>query len=381
TARRHDESCATLLTQKGRHVDARGSQSKLGRMTRTLLGILPVLLATAFAKAPGPAPRFDAWRIIGPGGGGTMIAPTISPHDANLVVEHCDMTGAYITHDGGLSWRMFNLRSVVNTFAFDPKNANVIYAGNAALWRSEDKGRSWSMIFPNPRKNTVEHQLGDHSDYVLTSADPAYPEKRGEITAIAIDPAGSQRIDIAFAEGRGASVLLESNDGGRSWKQTANFARPVLKLAFSQSGLLAVSGQAVYRIAKNGSKALAQLGSGITAVSAAHKEGATWFYDTTQEGVFVSEDGGRTWRTATPRLGQQSGRFEAIAASEEHATTAYAGVRDLQLGDGRDYRFNGIAKTVDGGKSWTIVHKESNKPSANLTGSWIEERAPQGGRD
>jgi len=350
-------------------------------MTRTLLAALPLLLAAAFAKTPGPAPRFDSWRIIGPGGGGTMIAPTISPHDANLVVEHCDMTGAYITHDGGLSWRMFNLRAVVNTFAFDPKNANVIYAGNAALWRSEDQGRSWSMIFPDPHKGTLEHQLGDHSGYVLTSEDSAYPKKHAEITAIAVDPAGSKRIDVAFSEGRSASVLLESTDGGRSWKQMAAFSQPVLKLAFSRSGLLAVSGQAAYRITKDGSKSLPALGSGITAVSAAHEGDATWFYATTRDGVFVSEDGGRAWRAVTPQLGQESGRFEAIAASEQHAMTAYAGFRDLQLGAGQGNRFNGIAKTVDGGKSWTIVHKESNKPSANLTGSWIEERAPQGGHD
>jgi photosystem II stability/assembly factor-like uncharacterized protein len=350
-------------------------------MKRTLLGIL-LLLAPAFAKTPGPAPRFDAWKIIGPGGGGTMIAPTISPHDPNLVVEHCDMTGAYITHDGGLSWRMFNLRAVVNTFAFDPKNANVIYAGNAALWRSEDQGRFWSMMLPDPRKDTVEHQVGDHSGYVLTSADPAYPKKQGEITAIAVDPASSKRIDVAFSEGRGVSVLLESNDEGRSWKQRATFSRPVLQLVFSRSGLLAVSGEAIYRVTKDASNSLPALGSGIRAVSAAHNGDATWFYATTRAGgVSVSEDGGQSWRTATPQLGQESGRFEAIAASEEHAMTAYAGFRNLQLGAGRENRFNGIAKTVDGGRSWSIVHKESNKRSTNLTGSWIEERAPQGGHD
>jgi hypothetical protein len=96
-----------------------------------ILLTLPALAPAA--ERPGPAPRFDPWTIIGPGGGGTMIAPTISPHDPNIVVEHCDMTGAYITHDGGRSWRMFNLRSVVSVFAFDPRNPRVIYAGNQAL--------------------------------------------------------------------------------------------------------------------------------------------------------------------------------------------------------------------------------------------------------
>src|SRR5207244_13192942 len=61
------------------------------------------------ARLPGPATRPDQWKIIGPGGGGTMVAPTISPHDPRLVVEHCDMTGAYITHAGRQSWGMFNL--------------------------------------------------------------------------------------------------------------------------------------------------------------------------------------------------------------------------------------------------------------------------------
>ena len=66
----------------------------------------------------------------------------------------------------------------------------MIYAGNAALWRSSDSGRTWKMLFPNPARNTVEHQLGDHSDYSLTSSDPAYPG--GDITAIAIAPKATQ---------------------------------------------------------------------------------------------------------------------------------------------------------------------------------------------
>ena len=87
----------------------------------SVFAIASVLLAiAAVAQVPGPAPRFDAWQIIGPGGGGTMIAPTVSPHDPRIVVEHCDMTGGYITEDGGQSWRMFNLRAGITTFAFDP---------------------------------------------------------------------------------------------------------------------------------------------------------------------------------------------------------------------------------------------------------------------
>src|SRR6266480_4595355 len=66
--------------------------------------------------------------VIGPGGGGAMFHPTISPHDPNTVLVACDMTGAYITHDAGKSWRMFNLRGVVRFFVFDPLDQKVIYA-------------------------------------------------------------------------------------------------------------------------------------------------------------------------------------------------------------------------------------------------------------
>ena len=64
--------------------------------------------------------RLDRWEVIGPGGGGTMTHPTISPHDPKLVLVGCDMTGAYITYDGGESWRMINLGTGVSSFAFDP---------------------------------------------------------------------------------------------------------------------------------------------------------------------------------------------------------------------------------------------------------------------
>jgi hypothetical protein len=61
---------------------------------------LPALLAVcSFAQAP----RNDQWNVIGPGGGGSIYAPTMSPHNPNDMLAYCDMTGAYISHDGGSS--------------------------------------------------------------------------------------------------------------------------------------------------------------------------------------------------------------------------------------------------------------------------------------
>ena len=57
-----------------------------------------------------PNGRNDTWGFVGPGGGGAMFSPTVSPHDPDFAFVSCDMTGSYITRDGGKSWRMFNLR-------------------------------------------------------------------------------------------------------------------------------------------------------------------------------------------------------------------------------------------------------------------------------
>ena len=75
--------------------------------------ILSTVLITLFLTCV-EAQRPGDFRVIGPGGGGAMFNPTISPHDSNTVLISCDMTGSYITHDGGQNWRMFNLRGVVN---------------------------------------------------------------------------------------------------------------------------------------------------------------------------------------------------------------------------------------------------------------------------
>jgi hypothetical protein len=286
------------------------------------------------ADRPAPAPRFDPWTIIGPGGGGTMIAPTISPHDPRIVVEHCDMTGAYITLDGARSWRMFNLRSVVDVFAFDPRNPKVIYAGNQALWRTEDTGRTWSMVFPDPKKNTIEHQNGDHSEYSLTTGDASFPAGR-TISAMVVEGGGNSRIWLAFGPKRGAdaSLLYVSSDRGASWSRERDFpGERILELEAGPDALLAIATGHVHRLAGGAWTQLATLPAGVTRASAGRAEGRTFIYATSQRGeIDVSEDGGASWRVS---LAPPSGRFQAIAASGRNARVAYAGFRGMKLGEG-----------------------------------------------
>jgi photosystem II stability/assembly factor-like uncharacterized protein len=353
-----------------------------------ILFFLTALASSAQESGP------SRWEVVGPGGGGTTLAPTISPHDSKVVVEHCDMTGAYITHDSGLSWRMFNLRGGNQTFAFDPLNPQVLYAGNAALWRSNDSGQTWRMVFPSPDRKTVEHQNGDHSDYTLTSDDPAYPG--GNISAIAIASAaagqtvqgGKEYLYLSFQPKRRpgnasapATIIVSSTDGGASWSRFAGLPQQVLLLAHQNSGLIAISGSAAYLITPDG--IITELGSIPTtfkAASVARYGDSVWIYATGRDGqVYLSEDSGLHWKLVTPALQQTAGKFEAIATSEHHRNVAYAGFRGLQLAGGKENLFNGIVKTTDGGQTWRIVFKESTQAASNLRESWIEHRATQDG--
>src|SRR5438093_5177037 len=111
-------------------------------MNRTLLKRATLVLAAALALTAF-ATREDSWRIIGPGGGGALFLPTVSPHDPRTALVACDMTGSYITHDAGASWRMFSLGQPAKFFVFDPSDPRVIYAQAGGLFRSVDGGNSW----------------------------------------------------------------------------------------------------------------------------------------------------------------------------------------------------------------------------------------------
>src|SRR5215469_11442805 len=156
----------------------------------------------------------DGFKIVGPGGGGAMFHPTISPRDASEVLVSCDMTGSYISHDGGHSWRMFNLRGTVRFFAFDPARPGTIYAGAAGLWRSTDDGLSWALLWPAPATVRGVRMNTDHADEtILSSEGPA-----GQMTALAIDPADSRLLAAGVVKEGKAAVSL-STDEGATWRK------------------------------------------------------------------------------------------------------------------------------------------------------------------
>jgi photosystem II stability/assembly factor-like uncharacterized protein len=380
-------------------------QKSSGIFLFTLITLLSLSGQRAFAQRPDhAAPRFDAWHILGPGGGGAMFYPAISPRNPNLVLVACDMTGAYISNDGGNSWRLFDLRRPVTFFTFDPADPKVIYAGAGVLWRSTDGGKTWALIFPSSALVKGLIMPDDHaSPIVETSERPS----EIQVAAFAVDPADSKTLFLAAGRQHKMALYI-STDRGTTWQRSADLpggARQIyvdsrsprsnrtLYIVGTNSVTVRKSsrwqryepppGVAEFRDVSAGFSPSGKLI--IYAVAQTKRQGENMF-----GGFLVSPDSGATWKQATEGFLAGTGasglplfddgslpEFRAVAASCDHPDVAYVSYSRLRLhvpAVRPSIMFHGVAKTTDRGRTWRLVWREANTPAANIHEAWITER-------
>ncbi|HKW18460.1 MAG TPA: hypothetical protein VJO35_13215 [Terriglobales bacterium] len=302
-----------------------------------------------------------------------MFNPTISPHDPNTVLISCDMTGSYITHDGGQSWRMFNLRGVVRFFAFDPLDSKVMYAYATGLWRSSDGGETWRLLYPDPAKIKTIVMRSDHSDENLI----ANPDPLGTITALAIDPEDSKVLYVA-AGTKDHPALFVSRDYGENWERTNPLPEAPRRIwvdphSPKQSRTLYIAGQHFVSVKTSDGMRNNPTPESVTFVDVsagfASASQPPIIYGVAKEGIFISKDGAATWKKSDfPGSGT---KIRAVATSRLHGDTAYASYSDLSL-DGK--KWLGVAKSDDAGNSWRLVWKESDAAAPNVHDAWITPR-------
>ena len=331
---------------------------------------IAIVIAFALCVASAWAERPGNFRVIGPGGGGAMFNPTISPHDANTVLVSCDMTGSYITHDGGRSWRMFNLRGVVNFFVFDPSDPKTIYAHATGLWRSTDGGEKWDLVYPSPTSVKGVKMSSDHSDEQIL----ADPDPLNEIGALAVDPSDS-KILYAAAGTKESPALFVSHDYGKTWQKQASLPDVPRRIwvdpnsAADGRTLFLASGHAVTVISSVGVRNF-PLPTPASDISMGFDSGRQpTIYATSEQGIYVSTDAGANWHNR--ELPGKGAKVRAIATSLYHPETAYASYDQLKA-DGKSWM--GVAKTVNSGSDWKLVWKESAEPAKNVHDAWITER-------
>ena len=299
-----------------------------------------------------------------------MFNPTISPHDPKTVLISCDMTGSYITHDGGRSWRMFNLRGVVNFFVFDPLDAKTIYAHATGLWRSADGGEQWSLVYPSPSAVKGVKMDSDHSDELIL----ADPDPLSTIAALAVDPSNSQVLYAAAGTKDGPALFI-SRDYGKRWQKQATLSdlpRRIWVDAHSPPDGRTLFLASAHTIAVSSQEGVHSVPfpAPVTDTSLGFASGALpTIYTASEKGIFISNDGGANWRKSD--LPGDGGKVRAIATSLGHPETAYVSYDHLTL-DGKSWM--GVAKSTNSGADWHLVWKESDVAAKNVSDNWITER-------
>lgn len=354
------------------------------------------------------------WKILGTGGGGAMYIPTISPFDPDTALVACDMTGSYITHDGGGHWKELNFKVWAGAFAFDPVNKGVVYAGATGLYRSEDNGEKWQLIFPAPADVTGEVYEGDHAEhaYVTNNGWPG-----GKVKAIAIDPAQPDHIIIGINPGNrhaegvnpGDVLVYYSTDRGASWKQVLKVRCGVdytsyIKLFIDPTSpaddrkLFIFTDVGIY-VSSSASFSLETIDTAATFKTGTITD-VTWGIDKTmgkpvfyllcpsqdQNGKFLtrpyrSKDSCRTWQEIgagldTDQAAGQLRKFTRIAACENDASVIYLASCE-PTGDNPNNSsaafYFGVFKSDDGGYSWKWALKIGDRNPENRKLGYIEK--------
>ena len=211
--------------------------------------------------------------------------------------------------DGGVTWRVDTVPGATNLdfrsiHATDSKTAFIASAGEAekglaAIYATHDAGRSWQRVYTTDTKGVFFDAIAFRN------------AKHGVVLS---DP-----VDSAF-------FLLETRDGGRSWKRIPPAAIPRIlpgEAAFAASGSSLVLGpDGSLRIGTGGGgRARVMLfdrrwrvvdapvhapggAAGIFAIDFSRKKGVAVGGDYTKPrlaavSVALSEDGGATWRAAS----------------------------------------------------------------------------------
>ena len=196
----------------------------------------------------------------GPGGGGAFQAIGVGP--TGVLLLGSDLSGAYLSKDGGRRWTAIGAEQGLTTthvdaVGFDPEDPDLLYLGTEeGLFRSTDGGRHFERVLAGGYVTDVRFSASDpaigylalHPEYDATEPEVYKTEDRGKtwervdvdlprnlrLLKLAVHPEDPDVVFALAGEDRfacGEAALFVSEDGGRRWRRLGGGLGQVMDFA------------------------------------------------------------------------------------------------------------------------------------------------------
>jgi photosystem II stability/assembly factor-like uncharacterized protein len=229
--------------------------------------------------------------------------------------------------NGAAWWRLPVWGAEVRAFALDPFDPAVVYCGTSRgnFYVSRDSGSDWEAAKPGP-------------------AFPGF-----YVTSLVADPSARGRLWASLAGELGGGLVVETDDAGATWTTLLKSDRVVptraLALASGRPTLLAAGGDDGVRLSEDGGRTWTRTGEGVDGLQqveslAFDPADRRTLYAGTWRQAFRTRDGGASWNR--------------IAEGMVLDATVYAW--DFDAADARDVWVSTcgwVYHSKDGGDRWT----------------------------
>ncbi len=284
------------------------------------------------------------WQGSGPYGG-YVKKVVIHPTNPNIMYAATELGGVYKSVNSGNTW-FFSFYQAENqnmlSLAIDPKNPEVIYAGNydgeSAIWRSENGGDTWEKIKLLSSTGT---------DFLADS-----------ILHIEVDPFDSDRIfALANLEVNSPPQLLRSLDRGQSWQLVETpgdiLNESIILHPKIEGKIFALTRGELFVSFDFGDSwepidAISAQIETISNQSLAISPSGDRLYAGVSGGIWISDDEGDSWSfRIVPLTGLATARISDIEVDPNDVDLLY-----IQTGSFNDA---GVYRSANGGISWQKI--------------------------
>ncbi len=277
-----------------------------------------------------------------------VVSLVFDPRDPETAYIGTRENGIFKTTDGAEHWEQLDFPPVkvygltIDRNSGDRMYASGVYSDIAKIYRSDDAGENWKEIYTEPGEGTVITALGSNPDV---------PE-------------------VLYA-GTSAGVVIKSTNGGETWKNVIVAEGPVTKVLFHK-GLpemvtLLVLNQGVAISADGGTtwneytaRSIAEFDREKENISPENistiisdPSGVNGLYAGAKNGLFRSNDSGKTWQALD--VIESSKKFPVRAVAVNPANPS-----EIVYASG-----NAFYRSVDGGTQWATTELEIDR-SVNI---------------